>query len=329
MKLPSIKVPRGVKHSFYLIGKHKTEIGTAVAVISSVAAFGTTINSTFKAEDVIKEHKKKLRNVEKAQKLADEGEVEYSEEQAKTDTMLAHRDFAIGLIKVYSVPVALEALNIIATVATHRSLRKTNLGLTSAYIGIDKAFKEYRKRVVDKYGEEIDKQLRYGYSKEKVEFEEVDPETGKSKKVKEEVNMFDKEPEKTDYTVIFDRTNVNWEESYAYNESWIRAIEFSLNDNLKSSLEGFITLNDAYEALGFPKTKEGMVVGWKYMPDNPDGDNRIKISITPFTVRDSSAPWYSHGNPRLLLDFNVDGPIYDHVKKKKDITNKKGLSKIA
>ncbi len=319
MKLPNIKIPRGVKHSFYIIGKHKTEIGTAVAVASSVAAFATAINSTFKAEDAVKEHKKKIKKVEEAKKLAEEGKIEYSEQTAKNDILLAHRDLTVDLIKVYAVPVALECLNIVATVATHRSLRKANLGLTSAYIGIDKAFKEYRHRVVDKYGEEVDKQLRYGYSKETVEFEEVDPETGKSKKVKEEVNMFETTPKPTDYSVVFDRSNANFENSYAYNMSWLHSMEQALNDNLKYSFEEFITLNDAYEALGFPKTKEGMVVGWRR--NSETGDNYIKLTITPFNTRDEEQHKYSHGNPRLLIDFNVDGPIYDDVKKK-DAINK-------
>lgn len=50
-------------------------------------------------------------------------------------------------------------------------LSKRNASLAAAYQLLDKGFKEYRQNVRDRYGDEVDKELRYGLVKEKVEEE--------------------------------------------------------------------------------------------------------------------------------------------------------------
>ena len=51
--------------------------------------------------------------------------------------------------------------------------------MTAAYGALEKGFNEYRARVVEKYGEEEDRNLRYGSR----EVEIVDPKTKKKKTV--------------------------------------------------------------------------------------------------------------------------------------------------
>ena len=81
-----------------------------------------------------------------------------------------------------------------------------------------------------------------------------------------------------------------------------------MNNLLKS--RGYLFLNEVYEALGFPITKAGQVVGWLYRPDNPNGDNYVDFGI--FNLQSEKACDFVNGYERsLVLDFNVDGNIYD------------------
>ncbi len=54
----------------------------------------------------------------------------------------------------------------------------------AAYAAIDKGFKEYRSRVIERFGEEVDRELKYNLKAKKFEETVVDEETGKEKKVK-------------------------------------------------------------------------------------------------------------------------------------------------
>ena len=83
---------------------------------------------------------------------------------------------------------------------------------------------------------------------------------------------------------------------------FLRTVERHANDMLKAY--GYLTLNRVYELLGFDGTKAGMVVGWIYDPKSPAGDNFVEFDIREDTSTDES-------NPRYLIDFNVDGVIYD------------------
>jgi hypothetical protein len=61
--------------------------------------------------------------------------------------------------------------------------------------------------------------------------------------------------------------------------------------------------------LGIPRTSAGQIVGWIYNEKNPVGDNFVDFGI----YRGSeSARRFVNGEERtILLDFNVDGPIYN------------------
>ena len=56
-------------------------------------------------------------------------------------------------------------LSIAALTRSHNILTKRNAALTAAYGALEKGFSEYRARVVEKYGEEEDRDFRYGTGK--------------------------------------------------------------------------------------------------------------------------------------------------------------------
>lgn len=77
-----------------------------------------------------------------------------------------------------------------------------------------------------------------------------------------------------------------------------------MNDLLQ--VRGHVFLNEAYDALGLERSKEGAVVGWVL---DYNGDNFIDFGI--YTKENAR---FVNGDERaVLLDFNVDGVIFDKI----------------
>lgn len=80
---------------------------------------------------------------------------------------------------------------------------------------MDKTFKEYRNRVVERFGAEVDKELRYNIKAKKFEETVTDPDSGKEKKVKSTVDVA--APSTNDYARFFDDTCEAYESNMDYN----------------------------------------------------------------------------------------------------------------
>ena len=192
---------------------------------------------------------------------------------------------------------------------SHVILKKRNLALSAAYAAVDKAFKDYRGRVVEKYGEDIDKELRYNVKKLVAE-EKVKTEDGKTKKVKNTTNYID--GEYSDYYRIFDESNKYFERNPQLNRAFLRCHEQYATDKLRS--QGYLFLNDVYKDLGFKPTREGAIVGWVLDPDSNESDNYVDFGI--FESQRPKAKDFVNGYEySVVLDFNVDGPILDRFTK--------------
>jgi hypothetical protein len=68
-----------------------------------------------------------------------------------------------------------------------------------------------------------------------------------------------------------------------------------------------VFLNEAYDALGIERTREGSVVGWVYPSET--GDNYISFGMHDMR----NANFLDGTEPTILLDFNVDGIIYNLI----------------
>ena len=221
----------------------------------------------------------------------------------------------MAFVKLYGPSVMLGTLSVTCILVSNNILRKRNVALGAAYAAVDKGFKEYRSRVISRFGEEVDKELRYNMTTKKEETVEVDPETGKEKKVKKEVKVIDPKAI-SDYADVFYKyqedeygnslPNPYWEANNDYNLMFLRAQEKYANDLLRSKKRVF--LNDVRKAIGLPETKAGQMVGWVYDPENPDIDNCIDFGIDWDHIYRYSEDGI---DSPILLDFNVDGNIWE------------------
>lgn len=297
--------------------KHSPEIlmvaGVAGVVVSAVMA----CKATLKVDAIMDETKEKMDKIHKAEDdgVTESGE-DYFIEDAKKDTAIVYAQTGFKLVKTYAPAVAIGTLSIASILASNNILRKRNVALAAAYATVDKSFKEYRNRVIEKFGQEVDRELKYNIKAEKVPTTEVDEETGKEKKVKK--NAFVVNPSDVSgyarffekYTVDEDGNSIlnpHWEPNNEYNIMFIKAQENYANDLLRAKKRLF--LNDVYEMLGLPRTKAGQVVGWVYDKDNPVGDNYVDFGL--YTDNLSYSDFANGLDPAILLDFNVDGNIWE------------------
>lgn len=114
----------------------------------------------------------------------------------------------------------------------------------------------------------------------------------------------------SEYARFFDEASPNWTDNAEYNLMFLSQKQQYLNDLLKS--RGHVFLNDVYDELGIPRTKAGAVLGWVYDEKNPNGDNFIDFGI--FNINNERCRNFVNGYEKtILLDFNVDGNIFDRL----------------
>lgn len=306
-------VNRTVSKVGFKMKKYSPEILVAAGVVGTIASAVMACKATLKVNDILAESKEKIETIHEC--AADTSLVEsgrYTQEDAKKDLTIVYAQTGLKFAKLYAPAVILGALSITSILASNNILRKRNVALSAAYAALDKGFKDYRSRVVERFGEEVDRQLKYNLKTEKIEEKVVDPETGKEKKVKKTVEVCNGSEFASPYARFYDDGCKGWEKNSELNLLFLRAEQNYANDRLKA--RGYLFLNEVYERLGIPTTRMGQVVGWIYDPKNPDhkGDNYVDFGI--YNMHREKVRDFVNGYEEvILLDFNVDGDILDKI----------------
>lgn len=296
------------------IKKYSPEILMVAGIVGTVTAAVTACKATLKVKDVMSE-KEELQN--DIHEHLENPDVDYTEEDSKEDLTKVYAQTGVKLIKLYAPSVVLGGVSIASIVMGQKILKKRNIALAAAYTAIDKGFKKYRANVVERFGERVDKELRYNIKAKEVE-KKVTDKNGKEKTVKEIQYDIEGNPLEniSEFARFFDEaTSTEHHKDAEYNLMFLRRQQDYANEVLKA--KGHLFLNDVYEMLGIPKTKAGQVVGWIYDEKNPNGDNFVDFGIYCLSgneVYDERKRAFVNGYERnILLDFNVDGPIYELI----------------
>lgn len=285
------------------IKKRSPEILIVVGVVGTVASAVIACKATTKVNKIIDDAKDDIDKVHVATEncVTEAGET-YSTEDSKKDLAIIYAQTGVKLAKLYAPAVILGTFSIASILASNNILRKRNVALGAAYAAIDKSFKDYRGRVIERFGEQVDTELKYGIKAKKFEEVEVDPETGKEKKVKKTVMVADPNLQ-SDYAVYFDNKSRNYETNQDYNYMFLKAQQQFANDKLQT--RGHLFLNEVLDDLDLPRTSAGQIVGWT--KDGPDGYVNFRIVEVDRETEDG------RHEPSLLLDFNVEGNIWDKM----------------
>lgn len=285
--------------------KHSPEILAGVGVVGVVGSLVMACKATTKLSDILEESKEQLDKIKEV--AADPAyEEKYSQDDAKKDTTITYVQTAMKVTKLYAPSVILCASSLGCLLASNNILKKRNAALSAAYMTVDKSFKEYRKRVADRFGEEVEKEIRYNIKAE--EITKVDEDGNEVTETVKIMDGTDDPNSYSDYARFFDESCAAWQNDAEYNLTFLKAQQQYANDLLKA--KGRLFLNEVYRMLGIDETKAGQVVGWVYNPDNPTGDNFVDFGI--YNMQRERVRAFVNGyEPNILLDFNVDGVIWD------------------
>lgn len=282
--------------------KHSPEILVVAGIAGTVVSAVLACKATTKVAEILDETKGTLDTIHEGMETGAINGQEYTNEDGKKDTVVVYAQTGMKLAKLYGPAIILGTLSITSILASNNILRKRNVVLGAAYAAIDKSFKEYRGRVIERFGEQVDTELKYGIKAKKFEEIEVDPETGKEKKVKKTVMVADPNLQ-SDYAVYFDSKSRNYETNPDYNRMFLKAQQAFANDKLQT--RGHLFLNEVLDDLDLPRTPAGQIVGWT--KDGPDGYVNFRIVEVERETEDG------RHEPALLLDFNVEGNIWEKM----------------
>ena len=283
--------------------KRSPEILVAVGVVGTVVSAVMACKATTKINTILDETKEQLDKIHEYAGNPDVAE-KYNAEDAKKDTAIVYAQAGVKLAKLYAPAVGLGILSISSILASNNILRKRNMAISAALAAATQDFKDYRNRVIERFGKDVDYQLRYNIKAEEIE-ETVTDEKGKEKKVKKSIEVADLNA--SGYVKYFTRSNPYWEEDSSYVEMFLRSQQNYANDKLKAT--GHLTLNDVYDMLGFHDSKAGMVVGWIYDLDHPNGDNYVEFDVKKVNLPNEQGGY----EEAYAIDFNVDGNIYNEM----------------
>ena len=266
-------------------------IGVASMVGSTVLA----CHATLKLEEVLE---KTQSDLDAANSLEHR---DYSEQDRQKDKTIIYTRSAVEIAKLYGPSVILGVAGITMLTKSHNILQERNAALTAAYVALDKGFKEYRARVVNKYGEQEDQEMRYGAERVTLQ----DAETGRKKTI---VHAPKGEP--SIYARFFDETADEWQRNPDYNRAFLKCQQEYANHLLQA--RGYVFLNEVYKSLGMAQSTAGSIVGWVV----GNGDDYISFGIFDDPSNEKLRDFVNGHEGSVLLDFNVDGVIYQLIDEK-------------
>lgn len=288
--------------------QHSPQILVGVGLASGAACVALACVATAKSSEVVGEAQAELEAIDNT--LSDPKIEKYTEEEAKKDRRKVYLHCGKKLAVMYAPAVGAGVTSVLCILGGTNILNKRNAAISAGLAASLSEFSDYRKRLIEKFGDEgeqIDKELRYGI-KTIEEKETIVDENGKKKTVKTKKNVLDDKSVNCDgYSRVFDCRNPYWDKDPCYNMMFMRARQRMWNDKLNAN--GHVFLNEVLDSLGFPTTRIGQEVGWRIDPSDNTIDNYIDFGITE--VRLGSEDGSSSNG--IMLDFNVDGSILNKV----------------
>jgi hypothetical protein len=295
MNLPVTQITRTISRNILVFKKQSPHVFFVAGVIGSITGTVLASRATLKLSDTLDKAKEDLSTVHSNRtSLAHSTTITYTESEFKKDLAYCYGKIAIDITKLYAPAIIVSTASIAALTGSHVQLSRRNAALMAAYAAVQKAYDEYRERVREQLGDERELDIYHAAKTEVIENEK-----GK----KEEVKSID--PNKwSPYAKIFDEYSKHWEKDPELNRLYITCQQNYANNLLK--VRGHVFLNEVYDMLGFDRTKAGAVVGWVI---GEDGDNFVD-----FGIYEAYNSRFVNGFERsIVLDFNVDGVIYDKI----------------
>lgn len=309
-----MNIRRIIKKGQFQFEKNKGLIFTILAGTFEVAAIVAMAKQAPKAEKVlapankrIEELKNEIKDTEKV-----DNNLVYPENNKKEIRSIQKKTF-VKLAKIYAIPVIFTGLSLTFMGGSYKVMRDKEIAIGAAYVTLDNAYKAYRNRVKEKFGEETENEIFRDIREGKVARKVEDSATGEIKEIEELA--------KTSFTggayeLMFDGASILFSRDGRTNYETLSQKERELTQMLR--LDGYLFLSTVIDILGIPKgtidkdiLAASRVVGWIDEPDAEGRPKKVLLGINDY---------YGHANEigKELFDReentewlcpNVDGPI--------------------
>lgn len=276
--------------------KQSPAIMFGAGVVGVVATVVLASKATLKLEEVLNETDELI---EQANTLVERNNPKYSAEVRDSDLRKIKIQSAIKIAKLYGPAVVVGLVSIGLLTGSHVAMTRRNTALMAAYATLEKGFREYEARVREEFGEDKARELRFGADEREV-YSEAENGEPKVDRVKFAAG-------KSMYARFFDKHNENFQPTVEYNLLFLQGVQKYLNDKLNAN--GWILLNDAYDALGMERSKEGTVMGWVLHPNTA---NYVDFGINSPDNVDRVADFLCGVENAILVDFNVTN-VFDKI----------------
>lgn len=311
------EVMKSVSRTFNKIGfqlqKKSPEILIVTGVVGMVVTTVMACKATTKASEVAESTKEALDEIHEADAngVTKAGKA-YSKKDTQEDLVKVYTHTAVSYAKLYAPAALMGMASVTCILTSHRIQKQRNVALATTLAATNKAFKDYRGRVIERFGEQVEKEIRYNIKAQEIT-ETVTDDKGKTKTVKKVADVPAVEgwdPSKfSPYARAFDETNPAWMGNTEQNRFYLKARQAQATDMLRA--RGHLFLNEVYDMLNIPRTKMGAVVGWLYDPKCPElGDTYVDFGMFEVSTPREGTDVY---DTIFILDFNARGDITDDI----------------
>lgn len=268
--------------------------GMAGVAVSNIL----TARAALKLErsSLIEEMGEKVKSVNELRDIGDES---YSKADYVKDVASIYGRFVWDVTKIFAPPTIVGVVSVFCLTKSHNMLTAQNEALIAAAVVLDKAYTNYREKVAEKFGKDADRDI--------VLNEKLVPTVVDGKKTADESVAPGDPSQFSPYARFFDEMSIQWNDRADYNQMFLNSQQNYFNDLLRT--RGHVFLNEVYDALGIPRSQAGAIVGWVYQQNN--GDDYIDFGIYQNSER--KRMFVNGYEKSILLDFNVDGVIYDLI----------------
>ena len=281
-----------VKSIGAIVVRHGPTIATVAGSLGLCVAGVKACQATIKAEGV------RVETVARVEMIKESGYTSKKKYDAdiRNEYIEAGKKFA----KLYGPSIVLAMVSFGLIFGGHRVMCKRNVMIAGAYKALTTDFDKYRQRVIDRFGPENERAVKYNTRT----IETEDPNTGEKTLVEyvpeDMVNL------PTDRSRFFDESSIYWKENPEENMRFLMKV---LEDAQKKfDKDGYLLLSWVYEQLDLPVTYASTVCGWV----KGLGDDFIDFGI--WNIYSAASRRFVNGlEPVILLTFNDDGYIADKI----------------
>lgn len=209
-------------------------------------------------------------------------------------------------------PAAIVGAATITMIYFSNSISKKRLAAVgAACTALQTAFDSYKKTMVNALGEEtVEKITRPKLPNYDKSAEEILSSDNKSDAAAVVDAVLASVADLSPYArIVTEESSSCWDTNEDYTSENIAAVQLWANRRLER--KGHLFLNEVFDQLGLSRTREGAVVGW--IKNSENGDSYVSFGDFNASIYRVPSDDYSRVDSNFILDFNVDGVIWDRI----------------